>query len=263
MDRIDRRERSAPTSTASAPPPAARTRTASRAASSRPIRNLHRDARDQDQGPHDHRRGHPRGHRRHAVGLRARADVPGADQGEAEQPRDGRRRSTTSSGPALEAWLNANMTAADQIVGRIVLAAKAAAGVARGGQRGQAQVGRVAPAQPARQARRLQVDRPATSPSCSSSRATRAGGSAKQGRNNKHAGRAAAARQDPQLRRARHGQGAGQPGTDRPGHGHRHRRRRQVRPRRPALRQDHPAHGRRRRRPPHHRRCCWRSSSAT
>src|SRR5207245_4961064 len=27
--------------------------------------------------------------------------------------------------PALEAWLNANMTAADQIVGRIVLAAKA------------------------------------------------------------------------------------------------------------------------------------------
>src|SRR6266568_2323960 len=28
-------------------------------------------------------------------------------------------------GPALEAWLNANKTAADQIVGRIVLAAKA------------------------------------------------------------------------------------------------------------------------------------------
>ena len=33
--------------------------------------------------------------------------------------------------PALEAWLNSNMTAADQIVGRIVLAAKARAASAR------------------------------------------------------------------------------------------------------------------------------------
>ena len=67
-----------------------------------------------------------------------------------------------------------------------------------------------------------------------------------------HAGRAAAARQDPQRRRPADREGAGQPGAGRPGHRHRHRRRRQVQHRRPALRQDHPAHGRRRRRPPHH-----------
>ena len=45
-------------------------------------------------GLDDHRRGHPRRDRRHPVGLRARADVPGADQGAAQQSRDdrGRRR---------------------------------------------------------------------------------------------------------------------------------------------------------------------------
>ena len=47
---------------------------------------LHRHARDQDQGPGHHRRRHPRGDRRRAQRLRPRADVPGTDQGEAEQP---------------------------------------------------------------------------------------------------------------------------------------------------------------------------------
>ena len=47
------------------------------------------------------------------------------------------------------------------------------AGVARGGQRGQAQVGHAAAAQPARQAGRLQIDRTWTRRSCSSSKATR------------------------------------------------------------------------------------------
>ena len=87
--------------------------------------------------------------------------------------------------PALEAWLNTNMTAADQIVGRIVLAARARLASREAAAGGQAQVGHAAPAQPARQAGRLQVDRPGRDRSCSSSRATRAGGSAKQGRNNR------------------------------------------------------------------------------
>ncbi len=38
------------------------------------------------------------GHRRHPVGVRARADVPGPDEGEAEQPGDDGRRWTASSG---------------------------------------------------------------------------------------------------------------------------------------------------------------------
>ena len=44
---------------------------------------LHRDARDQDQGAGDHRRGHPRGDDRHSVDLRSRTAVPGTDQGTA------------------------------------------------------------------------------------------------------------------------------------------------------------------------------------
>ena len=48
---------------------------------------LHRDAQPVAQGRHAHRRGHPRGHDRRAVGLHPGAAVPGADQGPAEQPR--------------------------------------------------------------------------------------------------------------------------------------------------------------------------------
>ena len=198
------------------------------------------------------RRGHPRGHRRHPVGVRARADVPGADQGEAEQPGADGRRSTTSSGRRWKAWLNANMTAADQIVGRIVLAAKARLASREAASEVKRKSVDAAPAQPARQAGRLQIDRPGRDRNCSSSRATSPAA---------RPSRAATTRRRPCCRcAARSSTPRAWPLSKVLANaeltdlviGHRHRRRREVRPRRPALRQDHPADGRRRRRPPHH-----------
>ena len=76
------------------------------------------------------------------------------------------------------------MTAADQIVGRIVLAAKARLASREAAQEVKRKSVDAAPAQPARQAGRLQIDRPGRDRSCSSSKGDSAGGSAKQGRNN-------------------------------------------------------------------------------
>ncbi len=154
--------------------------------------------------------------------------------------------------PALEAWLNTNKTAADAIVGRIVLAAQA-----REASRAAAtEVKRKAPG-----SRRLSLpgklaDCKSTDlrrrPNCSSSRATRPAA---------RRSRAATTTRRPCCRCAGKilnceglatAKVLGEPGDRRPGHRDRHRRRREVQHRRAALRQDHPADGRRRRRLPHH-----------
>ena len=77
------------------------------------------------QGRRAHRRGHPRGDRRRAVDLRARAAVPGADQGAARTTPRLQAQVEARCGPALENFLLENKTAGDAIVERIVLAARA------------------------------------------------------------------------------------------------------------------------------------------
>ena len=106
----------------------------------------------------------------HPVGVRARADVPGTDQGETEQSGDdGDGRWLRSSGAGIVAQRQHDGGGSDCRPDRA--GRQGPAGLARGRQRGQAQVGDAAASQPARQARRLQSDRVSTNPNCSSSRA--------------------------------------------------------------------------------------------
>ena len=155
--------------------------------------------------------------------------------------------------PALEAWLNANMTAAGPDRRPDRAGGQGPAGVARSRQRGQAQVGR----------RQRRLNLPGKLADCKSTDldeselfivegdSRRRLGEARP--QQQDAGGAAAARQDPQLRGAGRsakvlanaeltdlvsaiGTGAGE----------------KFDIERSALRQDHPADGRRRRRPSHH-----------
>ena len=111
-------------------PPAARTRTASARPSSRRCATSSRP-RSQAQGPQHHRRGHPRGHRRRALDLRA------ASRSSRARPRSGSTtprsaaRSTAPCGRRWRQWLLENRTA-------------------RRGHRRRASCSRPAPARPAR-----------------------------------------------------------------------------------------------------------------
>ena len=76
-------------------------------------------------GRDDHRRGHPRRAGRRAQRVPRRAAVPGADQGPPEQSRRRWRWWIQPIRPALEHWLNTNISVAESIVARIILAARA------------------------------------------------------------------------------------------------------------------------------------------
>ena len=65
--------------------------------------------------------------------------VPGPDQGPAEQPRGAVGRRRASCGPALEHWLNHNISVAEAIVARIILAAARPRGQPGGAAGGGAQ----------------------------------------------------------------------------------------------------------------------------
>ena len=147
------------------------------------VRNYIDDARTSSRrASTHHRRGHPRGHRRRPLDLRPRAAVPGPDQGAAQQPRGRAPSSTASSAPRSSSGSTPTAASATRSSPASILAARARERVARAPQQVTRKTRRVAPPEPARQARRLLVDRPERDASSSSSRATRAGGSAKQGR---------------------------------------------------------------------------------
>ena len=78
--------------------------------------------------------------------------------------------------PALEAWLNNNKTAADAIIGRIVLAAKAREASRAAVTEVKREFARQPPHEPARASSPTASPPTATRPSCSSSRATRPAG---------------------------------------------------------------------------------------
>ena len=120
-----RRARSARTSTASRPPHGGTHEAGLRGGVVKAVRNYIETHELDAQGRDAHRRGHPRGHGRDPVDLRA------SSRSSRARPRTG---STTPRSqaqvdgvvrPALEKWLNDNQTVAEAVVARIILAARA------------------------------------------------------------------------------------------------------------------------------------------
>ena len=102
----------------------ARTRTGCARASRRPCATTSGDARAPPEGCQRHGRGHPRGPRRPPSAYVLEPQFQGQTKDRIKNPEltaqvDGAVR------PAVEKWLNENPTLAEQIVGRIVLAARA------------------------------------------------------------------------------------------------------------------------------------------
>ena len=142
--------------------------------------------------------------------------------------------------PALEHWLNQNISIAEAIVARVILAARAREASRAAQQEVTRKTRHGAPADAARQALRLHHHQPR--PQRAVHRRGRLGRRLGQaGTRPRPAGDPAAARQGAEHRERVDGQGAREQGTGRPGHGARLRRRQALRHRPPALRQGDPA----------------------
>ena len=182
---------------------------------------LRRARRQQARRQHHRRRRAGHG-RRHALGVHPRARVPGPDQGQARHPGgDPHRRERGAR--RLRPLAGGQPAAGDQ-------AARLGRRPGRGAPQAQAREGDRPPDR-----RRASCGCPASSPTAastpsraprsSSSRATRAGGSAKQARDRETPGHPAAARQDPQRRQRLLAEAVAEPAAVRPdpGAGRRHR----------------------------------------
>ena len=122
-------------STASPRPTAARTSTACATRLIKAIRNYMTTHELEPKGLTRRARGHPRGHDRHPLDVRARAAVPEPDEEPAQQPRGHAARSKARSGPRSSCGSTRTAAAREAIVARVIAVRARARGVARGERR--------------------------------------------------------------------------------------------------------------------------------